>query len=73
MDLGTGGAPPVEGGRKRLNLLPRTKPEADKGEDEGAPEPTSAAPAEMSEADVQKKVKEDIKVRLGVTWTSVRD
>jgi hypothetical protein len=56
-----------------LNFLPRTKPEADKGEDEGAPEPTSAAPTEMSEADAQKKVKEDIKVGPGVTWAGVRD
>ncbi|KAG9126272.1 hypothetical protein FRC07_004160, partial [Ceratobasidium sp. 392] len=54
--------------RKRLNLLPRTIPtetEADKGEDEGTPEP-AAAPAPMSEADAQKKVKEDIKEYLGV-------
>ncbi|KAG8745160.1 hypothetical protein FRC10_008613 [Ceratobasidium sp. 414] len=70
MDLGSGGAPAVEGGnvRRRLNLLPRTKPtetDADKGEDEATPE-TTAAPTPMSEADAQKKVKEDIKEYLGV-------
>ncbi|KAG9100203.1 hypothetical protein FRC06_004447 [Ceratobasidium sp. 370] len=66
MDLGPSGAPAVE--RKRLNLLPRTKPtetEADKGEDDATPEP-AAASAPMSEADAQKKVKEDIKEYLGV-------
>ncbi|KAG8788043.1 hypothetical protein FRC12_014977 [Ceratobasidium sp. 428] len=71
VDLGPGGSPAVESGsvRKRLNLLPRTKPtetEGEKGEDEGTPEPAAAAPAPMSEADAQKKVKEDIKEYLGV-------
>ncbi|KAG9085545.1 hypothetical protein FS749_004337 [Ceratobasidium sp. UAMH 11750] len=64
MDLGPGGAPATE--RKKLNLLPRSKQtEADKGEDEATPEP-AAAPAPMSEADAEKKVKEDIKEYLGV-------
>ncbi|KAG9125607.1 hypothetical protein FRC07_006896 [Ceratobasidium sp. 392] len=68
VDLGSGGAPAVEcrSVRKRLNLLPSaipTETEVDKGEDEGTPEP-SPAPSPMSEADAQKKVKEDIKARL---------
>ncbi|KAG8735083.1 hypothetical protein FRC10_011010 [Ceratobasidium sp. 414] len=70
MDLGSGGAPAVEGGsvRRRLKLLPRTKPtetEADKGEDEATPEP-AAAPALMSEVDAQKEVKEGIKEYMGM-------
>ncbi|KAG8752330.1 hypothetical protein FRC12_012029 [Ceratobasidium sp. 428] len=71
VDLRPGGSPAAESGsvRKRLNLLPRTKPtetEGEKGEDEGTPELAAAAPAPMSEADAQKKVKEDIKEYLGV-------
>jgi translation initiation factor 4G len=73
MDHGPGGAPPVESGgiRSRLSLLPRTTQiRADKGD--GVPESTSAAPAEISEAEA-RKVKEDIKVRPAVTWTGLRD
>lgn len=60
--------PAVEGGgvRKRLNLLPRSKPmeaEVEKSDRKGQAEPAPEA-AIMSEADAQKKVKEDIKVRL---------
>ncbi|KAF8608124.1 ARM repeat-containing protein [Ceratobasidium sp. AG-I] len=70
VDFGPGGAPAVEGGRKRLNLLPRSVPteaetEAEKTEEK---EEAEAAPedAAMSDADAQKKVKEDIKEYLSV-------
>jgi translation initiation factor 4G len=68
IDLAPGGAPSVESGSalQRLNLLLGKKQAK-------TAKPTFATPAQMSEADAQKKVEEDIKVRPSVTWTDARD
>ncbi|CAE6392864.1 unnamed protein product [Rhizoctonia solani] len=69
IDLGPGGSPAAAGAgeRKKLNLLPRSKPtesETDKGDDKEEKE--EAGPADLTEEEAQNKVKEDVKEYLGV-------
>ncbi|KAF8678776.1 ARM repeat-containing protein [Rhizoctonia solani] len=73
VDLGPGGSPVVAGAgeRKKLNLLPRTKPtEADNdkgdGKEEDKEEDKEEAPVALTEEEIQSKVKEDVKEYLGV-------
>ncbi|KAJ4483157.1 hypothetical protein C8R41DRAFT_840759 [Lentinula lateritia] len=72
VDLGSGGAPEPAPQRKRLNLLPRTKPvdqdsapqqESDSEEEE---EITDEPEQEMSEDEAKKKISEDTKEFFGV-------
>ncbi|CAE6500838.1 unnamed protein product [Rhizoctonia solani] len=67
VDLGPGGSPTTAGTgeRKKLKLLPRTKPtetEVDKAGGEGEDNEVASAP--MTEEEAQTKVKEDVKVSL---------
>ncbi|KAJ3737527.1 hypothetical protein DFJ43DRAFT_1148650 [Lentinula guzmanii] len=72
VDLGQGGAPEPAPQRKRLNLLPRTKPvdqdsttqqeSGSDSEDEAVDEPEQ----EISEEEVTKKISEDVKEFFGV-------
>lgn len=70
VDLGPGGAPEIAPARRKLNLLPRSKPVED-GSRPGSPEgiafptsedkPTAASEDTMSDAEAKKKIDEDIK------------
>ncbi|KAJ3737530.1 ARM repeat-containing protein [Lentinula guzmanii] len=72
VDLGPGGAPEPAPQRKRLNLLPRTKPvdqdsttqqgSGSDSKDEAMDEPEQ----EISEAEAKKKISEDVKEFFGV-------
>ncbi|KAJ1305948.1 hypothetical protein OPQ81_010665 [Rhizoctonia solani] len=72
VDLGPGGSPATTGTgeRKRINLLPRTKPtdadgEAEK-EEKKEEEKEDATPVAMTEEEAQTKVGEDVKEYLAV-------
>ena len=69
VDLGPSGAPALKGGsvRKRLNLLPRSKPTDAEAEVEKEEEAEATLESVvMSETDAQKKIKEDVKVCLSI-------
>ncbi|KAI9568879.1 armadillo-type protein [Boletus coccyginus] len=60
VDLGQGGAPePPQ--RKKLQLLPRSKPTSTEETPPPASEDESEVPVQMSEADAKKKIDEDVK------------
>ncbi|KAF8132090.1 armadillo-type protein [Boletus edulis] len=60
VDLGQGGAPePLQ--RKKLQLLPRSKPTPAEETPPPASEDEPEAPVQMSEADAKKKIDEDVK------------
>ncbi|KAF9243245.1 hypothetical protein BU15DRAFT_72432 [Melanogaster broomeanus] len=60
-DFGQGGLPEPPGQRRKLQLLPRTRPTAAEETPPPASEEEPEAPVQMSEADAKKKVDEDVK------------
>jgi translation initiation factor 4G len=70
VDLGPGGAPEIASTRRKLNLLPRSKPVGDDASRPASPEGVAFPSTEggdeetkggLSEADANKKIDEDIK------------
>ena len=66
IDLGQAGVPELPVQRKKLQLLPRSKPTAEESTSTPSEDEPEGAPVDMLEADVKKKIDEDVKELFAV-------